>query len=137
MYSFNDDAAAHPWQQLNAVFLTLDEKLPAKGLEGFKFAAASTMTQQPNDVGHMHKALRKCFQGKKYRTAKVRVPPYLVGFERVLAEHGVDPGSLSSYWKALCSFEIALSRTCTIPMVSKGFEIAGIYLSIRSGENVV
>ena len=115
------------WQQLNAVFLTLNEKLSEKGFEGFKFAAASTMTQQPNDVGHMHKALKKCFQGKKYRTAKVRVPAYLVGFDRILAEHGVDPGSLSSYWKALCCFETALSRTCTIPMVSKGFEIAGIY----------
>lgn len=115
------------WQQLNAIFLSLNARLSEKGYEGFKCAAASTMTQQPNDVGHMHKALKKRFQGKKYRTAKVLVPPYLVGFDRILAEHGVGPGSLSFYWKALCNFEIALSRTCTIPMASKGFEIAGIY----------
>jgi hypothetical protein len=115
------------WQQLNAVFLTLNEELSARGIEGFKFAAASTMTQQPNDAGHMHKALKKCFKGKKYRAWKVVVPPYLVGFDDTLADHGLEPGSLATYWKALCNFENALSRACTIPMVSKGFKISGIY----------
>jgi hypothetical protein len=115
------------WQQLNAVFLTLNEELSARGMEGFKFAAASTMTMQPNDVGHMHKALKKCFKGKKYRAWKVVVPPYLEGFDDTLADHGLEPGSLTTYWKALCNFEIALSRACTMPMVSKGFKISGIY----------
>jgi hypothetical protein len=90
-------------------------------------AEGTTMTQQPNDAGHMHKTLKKCFKGKKYRGREVVVPPYLVGFDETLAERGVEPGSLSSYWKALCYFETALSRACTMPMVSKGFEIAGIY----------
>ena len=66
------------WQQLNAVFLSLNGKLSEKGFEGFKFVAASTMTQQPNDVGHMQKALKKCFQGKEYNAGKILVPPYLV-----------------------------------------------------------
>ena len=115
------------WQQLNAVFLTLNAELSARGMEGFKFAAASTMTQQPNDAGHMHKALKKCFRGKKYRERKVVVPPYLVGFDETLLDHGLEPGSLITYWKALCNFQIALSRACTMPMVSKGFKISGIY----------
>lgn len=42
------------WQQLNAVMKRLNRIFTEKGYEGFKFAAASIMVEQPNDVGHCH-----------------------------------------------------------------------------------
>jgi hypothetical protein len=51
-------------QQVHSMFEDVNEALSDRDFEGYKFAAASTMVQQPNDVGHMHKALKKCFKGK-------------------------------------------------------------------------
>ena len=115
------------WQQVRSMMSDVNPELLIRGYEGFKFAAASTMVQQPNDVGHMHKALKKCFTGKKYRESTFTVPIYLQGFKETLRDHGLDTGSLATYWKALCSMERMLSRTCTIPMVCKGFQLSGIY----------
>jgi hypothetical protein len=115
------------WQQVRSMFEDINEALSDRGFEGYKFAAASTMVQQPNDVGHMHKALKKCFKGKKYRDSTFTVPMYLKGFDKTLRDHGLDAGSFATYWKALCSLERMLSKTCTIPMVCKGFELSGIY----------
>ena len=115
------------WEQVNSMMTNVNTELTVRGYEGYKFAAASTMVQQPNDVGHMHKALKKCFKGKKYRESTFTVPVYLEGFKETLRDHGLDTGSLATYWKSLCSMERMLSRTCTIPMVCKGFELSGIY----------
>lgn len=115
------------WQQVRSMMTDVNPELLVRSYEGFKFAAASTMVQQPNDVGHMHKALKKCFTGKKYRERTFTVPIYLQGFKETLRDHGLDTGSLATYWKALCSMERMLSKTCTIPMVCKGFELSGIF----------
>ena len=106
----------------------LNAEFASRGYEGFKFAAASTMVEQPNDVGHIHKSLKKQFKGKRYSAIKKwEVPPYLVGFDKVLADEGLDRGSLRTYWKALCHLETYLSKVCTIPMVKEGFRVSGIY----------
>ena len=41
------------WEQINAVMKNLNEDFVKLECEGFKFAAATTMVQQPNDVGRM------------------------------------------------------------------------------------
>jgi hypothetical protein len=106
----------------------LNAEFTLRGYEGFKFAAASTMVEQPNDVGHIHKALKKQYKGKKYSALKKwEVPPYLIGFDKTLADAGMDSGSIKTYWKALCYLETCLSKVCTIPMVKEGFRISGIY----------
>ena len=106
----------------------LNAEFTSRGYEGYKFAAASTMVEQPNDVGHIHKSLKKHFKGKKYSSIKTwEVPPYLIGFDKTLADAGMDSGSLKTYWKALCHLETYLNKVCTIPMVKEGFRISGIY----------
>ena len=41
------------WEQINAVIKKLNDDFVKLECEGFKFAAATTMVQQPNDVGRM------------------------------------------------------------------------------------
>ena len=100
----------------------LNAEFTSRGYEGFK------RIEQPNDVGHIHKALKRLFKGKKYsKIKKWEVPPYLIGFDSTLADAGMDRGSIRTYWKALCHLETYLSKVCTIPMVKEGFRISGIY----------
>lgn len=106
----------------------LNAEFTLRGYEGFKFAAASTMVEQPNDVGHIHKSLKTHYKGKKYSAIKTwEIPPYLIGFDRTLADAGMDSGSVRTYWKALCHLETYLNKVCTIPMVKEGFRISGIF----------
>ena len=100
----------------------LNDELSVRGYEGFKFAAASTMVGQPNDVGHCHKAIKAYYRGNKYNDSEAwEVPAYLVGFDSTLSNAGIDRGSVKSYWKALCHMETCLSKTCTIPMIKAGY----------------
>ena len=55
------------------------------------------------------------------------VPPFLVGLDDTLVDYVLEPGSLSIYWKALCSFRMALTRACRMPVESKNIQISGIY----------
>ena len=98
------------------------------GYEGFKFAAATTMVEQPNDVGHCHKAIKAFYKGKKYSEIhNWEIPAYLMGFDLKLAAAGMDSSSIKSYSKGLSLLETCLSKTCTIPMIKEGFKISGIY----------
>ena len=116
------------WQQLNAVMGSLNKEFTGRGCEDFKFAAATTCVEQPNDVGHCHKAIKNYYKGKKLKSiVEWTTPPYLEGFREILEHAGLESGSLESYWKALCHIEICLSKTCTIPMVQEGYKISGIY----------
>lgn len=116
------------WQQLHAVMTRLNAKFTERGYEGFKFAAASTMVEQPNDVGHCHKAIKFYYRGDKYRdSTEWEIPAYLKGFDTTLTDAGMDNGSQKTIFKALCHLELCLSKVCTIPMVKEGFRISGIY----------
>lgn len=119
------------WQQLNSMMTAINAEPTARGFEGFKFAAATTMIQQPNDVGHMHKAVKNFYRGKQYREKTVEVPPYLRGFDITLSENGMEPSSVKTYIKALSYLETCLSKTCTIPMVREGFVISGVYPVVK------
>ena len=116
------------WQQLNAVMKRLNRIFTEKGYEGFKFAAASTMVEQPNDVGHCHKAIKCYYKGSSYRNSTDwEIPAYLKGFDTTLTDAGMDRGSQQTIFKALCHLELCLSKVCTIPMVREGFRLSGIY----------
>ena len=116
------------WPQFHAVMTKLNRKFSERGFEGFKFAAASTMVEQPNDVGHCHKAIKCYYKGDKYRNSEDwETPAYLKGFDKTLTKAGLDSGSQRTIFKALCHLEACLSRVCTIPMVREGFRISGIY----------
>ena len=116
------------WQQLHAVMTKLNAKFTERGYEGFKFAAASTMVEQPNDVGHCHKAIKFYYRSDKYRgSTDWEIPAYLKGFDITLTNAGMDNGSQKTVFKALCHLELCLSKVCTIPMVREGFRISGIY----------
>ena len=116
------------WQQLNAVMTSLNSEFTVRGYEAFKFAAATTFVEQPNDVGHCHKAIKGYYKNKKYRRREEwNVPQYLEGFDITMESAGLDSGSLDTYWKALCHLETCLSKVCTIPMIEEGFRVSGIY----------
>ena len=116
------------WQQLHAVMTRLNAKFTERGYKGFKFAAASTMVEQPNDVGHCHKAIKSYYRGDKYRdSTDWEIPAYLKDFDTTLTNAGMDNGSQKTIFKALCHLELCLSKVCTIPMVKEGFRISGIY----------
>ena len=53
------------WQQIDSFFKHLNQQLNDDNCEEFKFAAVSTMVQQPNDVGRMH-----CNMHGFYKSAK-------------------------------------------------------------------
>jgi hypothetical protein len=73
----------------------LNAELIARGYEGFKFAAASTMVEQPNDVGHVHTVLKNHYKGATHhKIKKWDVPTYLTGFNITLEEEGMDSASL-------------------------------------------
>ena len=116
------------WQQLHAVMTSLNAKFTERGYEAFKFAAASTMVEQPNDVGHCHKAIKTYYKGNSYRdSTDWEIPAYLKGFDVTLTEAGMDSGGRKTIFKALCHLEVCLSKVCTIPMVREGFRLSGIY----------
>ena len=118
------------WRQLNAVMKRLNRISTEKGYEGFKFAAASTMVEQPNDVGHCHKAIKCYYKGSSYRNSTDwEIPAYLKGFDTTLTDAGMDRGSQQTIFKALYHLELCLSKVCTIPMVREGFRLSGIYPS--------
>ena len=82
------------WPQLRAVMTRLNVKFFERSYEGFKFAAASTMVEQPNDVGHCHKAIKCYHKSDKYRKCQVwEIPAYISGFDATLSDAGLDNGS--------------------------------------------
>lgn len=116
------------WQQLNAVMLGINPIFTELGSEGFKFAAASTMAEQPNDVGHVHAFLKNFFNNAAYKGQDLfAVPPYLTQFKSVLQNSGLESASFHTYWKALCMFEDAVSKVCTTRIVKEGFIKSGVY----------
>lgn len=116
------------WQQLNSVMTVLNDEFTERSYEGFKFAAASTMVEQPNDVGHCHKAIKEYFKHNTYRKTTIfQVPDNMWGFDDIMKAAGLEAASLHTYWKALCHMELRLSKTCTLPMVREGYKISGIF----------
>lgn len=78
------------WHQLTAIMNTLNSELTARDYEGFKFAAASTMVEQPNDVGHIHTVLKNHYKGRNYnKILKWETPTYLNWFDVLLKEDGI------------------------------------------------
>ena len=116
------------WQQLHSIMTSLNGEFKKKGYEGFKFAAASTMVEQPNDVGHCHKAIKLYFKTNTFRKlTSFEVPDNLWGFDEVMKAAGLEQASVHTYWKTLCHIELCLSKACTMPMVQKGYRLSGIY----------
>ena len=116
------------WNQMQAMLRRVNPVLLTKGYEGVKFAAASTMVEQPNDVGHIHKAIKNFFKNNRYRKSKQwSVPDNLWGFDDILTAAGLESASMHTYWKALCHMELCFSKTCTISMVKEGYRISGIF----------
>ena len=115
------------WQQLHAVMTRPNAKFTEKGYEGLKFAAASTMVDQPNDVGHCYKAIKSYYRSDKYRDSRDwEIPAYLKDFNTTLTNAGMDNGSQKTIFKALCHLELCLSKV-ELCLVKEGFRISGIY----------
>lgn len=47
---------------MQAMLRNVNPILTMRGYEGFKFAAASTMVEQPNDVGLIHKDIKNLYK---------------------------------------------------------------------------
>ena len=113
---------------MHAVSTKLNKKFLDLNCEGFKFAAASTMVQQPNDVGRMHSNIHAFYKSSKYLCEEVfRVPKVMAPMKIVLKGSGLDPASFRTYWKALCTLPDCLARSCAPEVVIDGFKKSGIW----------
>lgn len=116
------------WEQMSAVMKNLNSEFVKEKCEGFKFAAASTMVQQPNDVGHMHSNMHAFYKSTKYLgNTTFHVPSCMEKMRNVLLESGLEKGSFQTYWKALCSLPECLARSCYPSVVMEGYRKSGIW----------
>lgn len=114
------------WAQLKATFEDINELFNQEGFEGFKFAAASTMVQQPNDVGRMHSNIHAFYKSVAYARDDYHVPNYMKPMEQILRDSGLQSSSFHTYWKALARSPECLLRSCQPTHVRDGFVRAGI-----------
>ena len=116
------------WEQMNAVMKNLNKDFLKNDCEAFKFAAASTMVQQPNDVGRMHCNMHAYYKSNKYLTEDYfRIPKVMVPMKEILLHSGLDPASFRTYWKALASLPDCLVKSCAPEVVVDGFKKSGIW----------
>ena len=116
------------WEQMHAVRTRLNKLFVNLNCEGFKFAAASTMVQQPNDVGRMHCNIHAYYKSNKYLCAEdFRVPKVMAPMKGVLQSSGLDPASFRTYWKALCLLPDCLVKSCAPDVVIDGYKKSGIW----------
>ena len=116
------------WQQIDATYKELNDRFNSLGCECMKFAAASTMVQQPNDVGRMHCNMHAYYKSPKYLTQKTwHVPMVMKPMEDVLRNSGLDNSSFLTYWKALSQLPDCLSKCCSLSTVVDGFKKSGIW----------
>ena len=115
------------WAQLKATFEDINQLFNKEGFEGFKFAAASTMVQQPNDVGRMHSNIHAFYKSDAYARDDYHVPNYMKPMEQILRDSGLQSSSFHTYWKALARLPECLLRSCQPTHVRDGFVRAGIW----------
>ena len=116
------------WEQMHAVRTRLNKLFVNLNCEGFKFAAASTMVQQPNDVGRMHCNIHAYYKSNEYLCAEdFRVPKVMAPMKGVLQSSGLDPASFRTYWKALCLLPDCHVKSCAPDVVIDGYKKSGIW----------
>ena len=116
------------WEQMHAMCTNLKPDLMNINCEAFKFAAASTMIQQPNDVGRMHCNIHAYFKSNKYLCEQeFRIPKAMVPMKENLLRSGLDPSSFHTYWKALCLLPDCLAKSCGPDVVIDGYKKSGIW----------
>lgn len=114
------------WEQINAVMKNLNGDFVRHDCEGFKFAAASTMVEQPNDVGRMHCNMHNYYKSVTYMNAKIhRVPIVMKPMIKVLKDSDMDSASFCTYSKAMYFLPDCLSKCCSPETVVGGFQMSG------------
>ena len=112
------------WEQMQ----NLKPDLVNFNCEAFKFAAASTMVQQPNDVGRMHCNIHAYYKSNKYLCEEeFRVPKVMIPMKEILLRSSLDPASFRTYWKALCLLPDCLVKSCAPDVVIDGYRKSGIW----------
>ena len=116
------------WQQIESFFRHLNRKLIDENCEAYKFAAASTMCQQPNDVGRMHCNMHGYYKSAKYLTqTSFHVPFAMQPLRKMLLECGLDKASFTTYWTAICQLPDCLAKSYQPSTVRDGFRKSGIW----------
>ena len=115
------------WAQVKSTFDDTNVILNKEGFQGFKFAAASTMVQQSNDVGRMHCNIHRYYKSDLYAREENHVPKYMLPMRKILLESGLEVSSFHTYWKALARLPECLIRCCQPSVVRDGYRIAGIW----------
>ena len=124
------------WEQMHAVTTKLNKIFVDSNCEGFKFAAASTMVQQPNDVGRMHCNIHTFYKSNKYLCEDVfRVPKVMAPMKIALQSSGLDPASFRTYWKALCRLPDCLAKSCAPSVVMDGFKSSSLIIAITHSKS--
>ena len=96
--------------------------------EAFKFAAASTMVQQPNDVSRMHCNIHAYYKSNKHLCEEeFRVPKVMIPMKEISLRSGLDPTSFRTYWKALCLLPDYLVKSCAPVVVIDGYKKSDIW----------
>ena len=116
------------WQRIESFFRHLNKQLIDENCEAFKFAAASTMCQQPNDVGRMHCNMHSYYKSAKYLTqTSLHVPFCMKPVREMLLESGLDKASFTTYWTAICQLPECIAKSCQPSTVRDGFSKSGIW----------
>ena len=115
------------WAQVKSTFDDINDAFNKEGYQGYKFAAASTMVQQPNDVGRMHCNIHSYYKSDTYARKEYHVPKYMLPMRKILLESGLEASSFHTYWKALARLPECLTKCCQPSVVRDGYRIAGIW----------
>ncbi len=117
---------------MNAVVRKLYERNVEKGRDilNFKFAAACSFLQSPNDVGTMHKSLKggSCFGSDDFRYGEYVEPtdPTMLAMKRFLSQY-IEQADFDTIWPALVQCSEYIPKSFNVKSIKKANMDAGIY----------
>jgi hypothetical protein len=91
-----------------------------------KTSAGCSMTENTNDLGHMHDGLHKLFASKDFKCKEVPDPPgTLYATLKNYLSKNLTPASFRTFWKCICQMEPFMLKAFTPMNVLSALKIGG------------
>ena len=100
-----------------------------KGRQMFmaKWSAGCSMSESPNDLGHMHQILHALFSNADFKCRVSADPPgtYYRALKAYLQKH-LAPASFQTFWRCICSMEAFMNKAFSQFNVQSAWRAGGI-----------
>eukprot|EP01034_Spumella_vulgaris_P032334 gene32334-39921_t len=93
-----------------------------------KYAAGTSMIQQPNDTGHMHRILKLLFHSKRFKYDRAVDPPGENWKQRkLLLTPKLSTPSFKTLWRCLCNAKGFIDKAFNMMNIKHAFADCGIF----------